>query len=342
MRTKIKVSRWAILVLCLICVLSWTASGYCTPAEQMSTLEAKGTEPSADAARPAGITSGPGTLLATVPVAIPSPIGVGIGVAVDCKNPATMYYTNSFSPLLHSMTTSGIHLASVLLFDAATSDPITFGAITWDESRGMIWGGTDNGGSPIKVYLIDPVTGACTYKFTATTVGVGFSCGIAMDRDQTLWVGDDIADIVEHWDVSGAPVLIGTITPKDPTGGVLGLLSGIAVGKGDRLYLGRNGMKEIVAVTKTGNYITHFATTSGRVQGLACDMVTFAPLEVIWAKDSYDDIVEAFEVESGTCDCAGAGDIPTLTEWGMIIMFVVMATGIVWFIVRQRRRLATA
>jgi len=34
--------------------------------------------------------------------------------------------------------------------------------------------------------------------------------------------------------------------------------------------------------------------------------------------------------------------IPTLSEWGMIIMFVVMAAGIVWFVVRQRRRMATA
>ncbi|MFC1475551.1 hypothetical protein ACFLQW_00940 [Candidatus Zixiibacteriota bacterium] len=54
---------------------------------------------------------------------------------------------------------------------------------------------------------------------------------------------------------------------------------------------------------------------------------------------SYD-----YTVEGG----AGAGmimvdpSIPTLTEWGMIIMFVIMAAGVVWFVVRNRRRMVTA
>ncbi|MFC1475553.1 IPTL-CTERM sorting domain-containing protein [Candidatus Zixiibacteriota bacterium] len=34
--------------------------------------------------------------------------------------------------------------------------------------------------------------------------------------------------------------------------------------------------------------------------------------------------------------------IPTLNEWGMILMFILMAAAIVWFMVRQRRRMATA
>lgn len=34
--------------------------------------------------------------------------------------------------------------------------------------------------------------------------------------------------------------------------------------------------------------------------------------------------------------------IPTLNEWGMIIMFVIMAAGVVWFVVRNRRRMAAA
>ena len=41
-------------------------------------------------------------------------------------------------------------------------------------------------------------------------------------------------------------------------------------------------------------------------------------------------------------DCTVCDTIPTLTEWGMIIMFVVLAGGIIWFVVRQRRRMATA
>jgi len=45
--------------------------------------------------------------------------------------------------------------------------------------------------------------------------------------------------------------------------------------------------------------------------------------------------------DGSTCadiECSAA--IPTLTEWGMIIMFVVMAAGIIWFVVRRRRRMA--
>lgn len=51
-----------------------------------------------------------------------------------------------------------------------------------------------------------------------------------------------------------------------------------------------------------------------------------------------------------TLDFGGDGEglvtagvtIPTLTEWGMIIMFVIMAAGVVWFVVRNRRRMVTA
>jgi cytochrome c-type biogenesis protein CcmH/NrfF len=50
--------------------------------------------------------------------------------------------------------------------------------------------------------------------------------------------------------------------------------------------------------------------------------------------------VEHYEYDIAFTPASGA--IPTLTEWGMIIMFVVLAGGIIWFVIRQRRRVATA
>lgn len=261
---------------------------------------------------PAVALAAPGDLLVTIPVANPSPMGVGVGVAVDCSDPPTMYYTNCFQTQLHSMTTAGVHINSIPMFDAATSNPISFGDITWDEATKTLWGGTDNSGIPIRVYQIDPVTGACTFKFTMAAPGCcGFCDGIAMDRDRTLWVCDDVADDIEHWDISGVPFLIETITP-DSAGITIGMISGLAVGKGDRLYLGQDGLGTIIVVTKAGSFISDFAVTGGRVSGLACDPTTFAPKEALWGKDAYGDFVQAFEVESGTCGCAGAvvcGDV---------------------------------
>ena len=245
----------------------------------------------------------PGDLIATVTVPVPAPEGVGIGVAVNCEDPATIFYTNTRSAFLHSMTAAGAPLGSVPLTDAAGA-PISFGAISWDDTRKMIWGGTDNSGNPLSVYLIDPITGVCTYVFTMMAAGCcGFCDGIALDNDETIWVSDDVDDDIEHWTTGG--VYIGTITPTDAGGGTLGLISGIAVGKGDLLYLGRNGVGEIVAVTKAGTYISKFATAAGRDEDLECDLVSFAPLEVLWSKDAYGDFMEAFEVEPGTCACAG-------------------------------------
>jgi hypothetical protein len=90
-----------------------------------------------------------------------------------------------------------------------------------------------------------------------------------------------------------------------------GFVSGVAIGAGNTLYIGRDGNAEIRRVDKTtGAYVSNFATTAGRVEDLVCDPVTYAPLEAILAKDAYGGpqgdpgnhaFYEAFEVETGTC-----------------------------------------
>lgn len=251
----------------------------------------------------------PGDLLDTVNTPVSSPSGIGIGIAVDCQDPANIYYTHSYSDLLHTMDKDGnVVGVPVAMTDAAGGAAISFGAISWDESRQMLWGGTDASGYPLSVYLIDPGTGVATYVFTLAAAGCcGFCDGIAFDgTDNSIWVSDDIDCDVEHWDVSVSPAVhIGTITPTDQNGDTLCHISGTAVGKGDRLYLGQNGLAKIVAVTKAGVWISDFATATGRDEGLACDVVSFAPLEVLWSKDAYADYAEVFEVEDETCVCPG-------------------------------------
>ena len=96
-----------------------------------------------------------------------------------------------------------------------------------------------------------------------------------------------------------------TVSPQNAAGATDGLVSGVAIGAGNTLYIGRNGAAEIRRVDKTtGAFISNFATTQGRVEDLVCDPVTYAPLEAILAKDSNADLYEAFEVEAGTCPLA--------------------------------------
>ena len=251
-----------------------------------------------------------GDTLAVVTVPNLSPSGIGIGIAVDCAYPANLYYTNTGSDLLHKMTATGVHISSTPMTDAATGNPISFGAIAWDNSRQLLWGGTDrDDAQPVDIYQIDPTTGVATYQFSAVSVTFGFSDGLAYDGiGDTLWVSDDISNNIDHFQADG--VYLGTLTPANAAGGTLSDISGVLVGKGDLLYLGRNGWGEIVQVKKSdGSFIASFATVGGRDEDLECDVVSFPGKTAVWSKDAYDDTVTALEVEAGTCACGGGGGI---------------------------------
>ena len=249
-----------------------------------------------------------GDILANVTVPVPSPSGIGIGIAVDCAYPANLYYTNTGSDLLHTMTATGVHISSTPMTDAATGNPISFGAIAWDNSRQLLWGGTDSS-CPVEVYQIDPSTGVATYQFSMLSQTWCFCDGLAYDGiDDTVWVSDDISDDIEHFQADGT--YLSTLTPTNAAGGTLGGISGVLVGKGDQLYLGRNGWGEIVQVKKSdGSFIASFATPGGRDEDLECDVVSFPGKTAVWSKDAYDDTVTALEVEAGTCVCGGGGGI---------------------------------
>jgi hypothetical protein len=235
------------------------------------------------------------------------------------------------------MDTSGIHLDSVAITDAATGMSVSFGAISWDDTRKVLWGGTDSAGSPVSIYQIDPGTGVATFAFTAASPGEGFTDGIFYDvTDDTIYVSDDISTVIDQH-VASTGALIRTFTPTDAAGDPLGLLSGVIGGVGDLLYLGRDGLGLITQVKKSdGSFIEQFASPGGRDEDMACDRVSFAPLTVIWSKDAYDDTVTAIEVEPGSCECSSVRRIPTVSEWGLVVMTLLLATaGKVYFGSRQ-------
>jgi len=247
-----------------------------------------------------------GDTLAVVPVPVPSPSCCGIGIAVDCEDPANLYYTNSFSPLLHKMDAAGNALGSVAMTDAANGAPISFGAIAWDEGRKMLWAGTDSAGSPVHVYLVDPTTGVATFQFTTFSGGFGFTDGLAYDgSDDTVYVSDDVSTVIDQHS-AGTGAHIRTFTPTDAGGNPLRQISGVLVGKGDLLYLGRDGAGQIAMVKKSdGSFLGTFASPGGRDEDLECDVVSFPGKTVIWSKDAYNNTVTAIEVEEGTCECGG-------------------------------------
>ncbi len=272
----------------------------------------------------------PGTILKTITVPIPAPMGVGVGIAVDCETPPILYYTNSFQARLYKMDSQGNDLGSVPTTDAVTGAPVSFGAIAWDNFRKVIWAGTDNSGVPVKVYSVDPDTGVATYVFTAHTSGCcGFCDGIDYDAStDSVYVSDDISDeIDQHSASTGA--WIRTLTPTDATGATLGMISGVLAGNGDLLYLGQDGLGEIVKVKESdGSLIGSFATLGGRDSDLACDMGSFAPLTAIWSKDAYNDTVTAIQVEPGTCDCeVPFAPVPAVSTWGLLVMAMLLLTG---------------
>lgn len=252
----------------------------------------------------------PGDPLAVVPVSVPSPTGIGVSIAVDCDG--VLYYTNYFEGVLHSMTATGTHIASVALTAAGAG--VYIDEMAWDNDRGALWGATPT--SPATIYKIDPATGACTDPFTGMG-GYSLTDGLAYDdSDDSIWHSSDVSTEIYHFATDGT--FLGILTPVDGAGSPLGSVSGVCVGLGDRLYIGRDGLGEIDIISKsTGVLISSFATPGGRDEGLECDPLNFAPALALWSKDAYNNLVTAIEVEDETCACGGATGVDQ-TTWGQL------------------------
>ena len=246
----------------------------------------------------------PGTAIVTVPLAVQ---GYGVSVANNCLG--EIYYTHELpGSILYKTDALGVDLGSVPIMDAAGA-PVNIDEMAWDESRQILWGQV-HGVAPVSVYTINAVTGLATSAFIANqSVGVGsFKDGIAYDStDDTLWISTDVSTTIEHYTTGGA--FLNQITPTDAAGNTLGSISGLTVGIGDLLYLGRNGAVQIVQVQKSnGAFISSFASPAGtRDEGLECDAFSFAPTLALWSREfNFPGDITAIEIEPGSCECGEA------------------------------------
>jgi len=254
-----------------------------------------------------------GDLIGNVNLAVP---GFGVSVGVDCGG--VVYYTGTGAgdANLYKMDKNGLGLGSVPITDSVTGAALLIDEIAWDETRQILWGQLHSS-NPVAVYQINATTGVATFAWISATNSIGtFRDGIAYDgTDDTVWISGDISTTIEHYTSAGG--LLGSITPKDAAGITLGNISGVMVGVGDLLYLGQDGLVEIVQVKKSnGDFIASFASPGGaRDEGLECDATNFAPTLALWSRD-VSDFMSVIELEPGTCECGGGGTLTcTLGFW---------------------------
>jgi hypothetical protein len=241
----------------------------------------------------------PGDSLGNVILPVP---GIGVSVANDCNG--VIFYTNDGMNTLYKTDKNGTDLGSVTTTDSLTVAPLYFDEMAWDQGRKVLWAQLHNS-NPVKVYMLDPTSGIATFAFDSQTNSVGsFRDGLAYDAsDDTIWISGDVSSTIEHYSTNGT--LLNAITPLNANNTTLGTISGVNVGLGDRLYLGRNGLVEIVLITKTGAFISSFASPDGtRDEGLECDSASFPGLLTLWSRDFYGGIY-GIELEPGTCECGG-------------------------------------
>lgn len=262
----------------------------------------------------------PGDLLGTV--TLPGNGGCSVGGTFD----GTYYITVNTSGC--SGTTLGIYeppaggggaaalVATKSVVDGG-GDPVTISAVAWDPGRDLLWAGHNAGTGTVHLVDIgDPtVSGPATasFQFAPGVGGIDLLDGLAYDgSDDSLYYTPDISCDVYHFSPTGT--LLNTVTPTNAAGEADCQISGVVVGSANTLYIGRDGAAEIRRVDKTtGSFVSQFATTSGRVEDLTCDPVTYAPKEAVLAKDAFNELYEAFEVEEGTCPLPRPPEPPVIT-----------------------------
>jgi outer membrane protein assembly factor BamB len=260
------------------------------------------------------VTNAPGDPITSITVPVLSPSGIGVSIAMDCDG--NLYYTNYLSAFLYKMDATGALLDTKPLVDQ-DGRPITLGEMSWDDTRQVLWAGTDDR-APIQIYTIDPTSGVATHRFDGGP-GISLTDGLAYEDTGSgvIWHSPDVSmDIYKFDAATGAS--LGSLTPLDAAGAPLGSISGVMIGLDPILYIGRNGFGEIVKVNKnTGAFIASFSTPGGRDEGLECDAVNFDPLLAVWSKDAFDNTVSAIELEPNTCLCGGVVPVEN-TSWGQI------------------------
>jgi hypothetical protein len=260
-----------------------------------------------------------GEVLATINL---PPFAVGFSIAADCSG--RLYSTIRNIPTLYVSDKDGTLIESFPTVDATTGNSLVFIEMAWDKGRGKLWAGVDIENAPVQVYLLDPTTGEATFQFTADFTN-NFPDGLAYDgTDDTVWVSPSLTTDIYHYQADG--LFINKITPTFSDGTPL-TISGVVVGVGDLLYVGRRNGTFIFKVKKSdGSFISSLPSLGDpdiRNVGLACDVKSFAPFTVIWSRDRRFGRARAIEVDAGTCTCdaadpgrnGGAQGDPHFTTW---------------------------
>ncbi|MCK6555280.1 hypothetical protein L6Q96_11985 [Candidatus Binatia bacterium] len=279
----------------------------------------------------------PGTLIKTIALPV---TGFGVSVAADCTG--NIFYTNASDSNLYTIDKDGNLLDTTPVTAAGSGTPLFMDEFAWDEGRKVLWAQEHNT-NPINVYQLDPTTGVATFAFAGGSSIGSFRDGIGYDgTDDSLWISGDVSSVIDHYTTTGA--FINQITPKNAGGGTLGFISGVVVGNGDLLYLGQNGLVQIVQVEKSdGDFLGVFASPGGtRDEGLECDPVNFAPNLALLSREAEGGgAIAVIELEPGTCSCGGGppvqtSPVPAFSPVGMAVASLVVAVG--GFLAAQRRR----
>jgi len=241
-----------------------------------------------------------GTILRTITAQSPA-CGVGTGLAFDGKQLLVDCWSQN---QIWGVSPADGSLLNTYSISGATD----LRAMAWDRGRGKLWACN----SDADIYLVDLSKLSATFAFGSQ----GCTDGLAYDgTDDTIWSSADAASTVQHYKIDG------TLLASKDVSGLLGGCgnSGIAVG-GSRLLLSNNGCSQIYIAPKTLDSSSLFGTYSARLEDLECDDVTFAAngKAAIWSKDAYDNVLNAFELNPGTCGFGGLppGPSKTLVAFG--------------------------
>jgi hypothetical protein len=216
---------------------------------------------------------------------------VGTGIAFDGTNLLTSCW---YSNRIDVVSTDDGHL--IANYDVSGVNGI--GALAYDQLDGVLWACDI---ATQKAVTIDPQTHVATPQFTTQ----GCHDGLSFDpTDNTVWSSADAAPTVQHYGADGTLLssfdLHGTL---DGCGN-----SGLAAGA-TAMFLANNGCSSVFEVPKDklgeAGQTTKIGGYPARLEDLECDDHTFPDRTVIWTKDAYDSVINAFDV--GRVDCGVSG-----------------------------------
>ena len=227
-----------------------------------------------------------------------APCSIGTGLAFDGTNLLiSCWYTNKIELVSPD---NGAFVAAHTITGISR-----IGAIAWDAANRQLW--ACDTGDHTRVVTIDLATDVAQPQFTSQ----GCTDGLSFDAsDNTVWASADAAPTVQHYQPDGH--LIASFDLHNTLGGCGN--SGLAAGA-TMMFLANNGCSQIyqvpkdhIGVTGADNQTTLVGGYPARLEDLECDDQTFDGTTVIWSKDAYDAVINAFDVGSVDCGVGGYRD----------------------------------